>query len=93
LEVPIRGVLKGGEIPPLSKKYKCIDITQVRKLTPKLGQREVKNSPPSMVHYLAAETMNLTASLHSSNVNIDALKKDFGTTLNVAEAVDQQSDL
>ena len=61
-------------------------------MTPKIGQREGTNSPTNMIHYLAAETMNLNASLQS-NVNIDdAMKKDFGTTLNVADPTDQQSD-
>ena len=61
-------------------------------MTPKIGQREGTNSPTNMVHYLAAKTMNLNASLHMSNVNIDGLKKDFGTTLNVVDPTDQQSD-
>ena len=60
-------------------------------MTPKIGQREETNSPTNMIHYLAAETMNLNASLQS-NVNIDGLKKDFGTTLNVVDPTDQQSD-
>ena len=65
----VKGVLKGGEIPPLNKMYKRIDVTEVGRLVRPLPPDEIPT--PRVVTIMPQENAEVNRSMYSSIPNIE----------------------
>ena len=65
----VKGVLKGGEIPPLNKMYKRIDVIEVGRLARPLSPLDMPS--PRVVTVVPQGTKEMNRSCYSSIPNIE----------------------